>query len=551
MSWLGGLVDKAKGWLGPKPEAAALHTDAIRQTRFDTALFDELVETAPALKTVVQDLHRDYAHTDALIRDTLMQFYQGAPLLRDQGEMATSHLANHAVARNVANAPDTAVTRTYTQHDKYGATMATIGVSDRVREYLAEHEELAKAAEAAEQAEQERRQAENLVQDLLQQAQQDEAARTDAMNGYDGEGPLSSEQDAATDRMERSAADLAVALDDLQQATDLAGECTQQALNEAERARQALRKPIEQAVAKAGEDLAKEAALFRGWGLEDGEVEAMSFEERADMARRLSNHHLSEFVKELGRWKAMQRAQYAKRVTAARDEVYDVELTGNLSDVIAAEFAHLGSSIGTTDFLVRMSERQLLGKKYRGEERQGQGAIFCLIDTSSSMKSKDRHGRTRELFSKGMGLAMLDQARAERRDFVGILFANATKQKVFRFPNGQGDISQVLAFTETFLGGGTDFQAPLDMALEMIEADFVSERKAKADIVLLTDDECKVEPSWLAAFKIRRDKTGVRVFGLALGMAQPGSTLTQLSDNVRAIQEFAEPHQVADIIRTV
>ena len=164
MSWLGGLVDKAKSFLGKPAAPVALAHDAVRSTRFDQALFEELCGAAPALQQVVNDLHKDYAHTDDLVRDTLMQFFQAAPKVRDKSEMSLGHLANHAVALNIAKAPETAMTRTYTQHDKYGAAMATIGVSDKVRQYLVEHDELQKAAEAAEQAQQEQQQAQDGLQ---------------------------------------------------------------------------------------------------------------------------------------------------------------------------------------------------------------------------------------------------------------------------------------------------------------------------------------------------------------------------------------------------
>lgn len=550
MSRLRGLLDKAKSWLGVE-QPKELCTDSVRHTRFDAALFDQLRTEAPALDDLVKDLNRKYDYTDDLVRDVLMQFFQAAPIVRDKAEMKPGWLANQAVNLNLSKAPETPITRTYTMHDKYGATMATIGVSRKVRELLESNEELQEAAKQAQQAQEQQQAAQQAAGQAAADGEAAQAAAEQAMGGYEGEGPLTEAQAQAQADADAAAQALEQALDALQEATDRAGECTQQAMTEAERARAALRAPVEQAVKEAGDELAREAELFRGWGMEEGQIEKMSFEQRAAMARRLGNHHLSEFIRELGRWKAMQKAQYAKKVTAARDEVYDVELVGELSDVLASEYAHLGSDVGRLDFLVRMGERQLVGKKYRGVERQGKGAIICLVDTSSSMKSKDRHGATRELFSKGMALAMLDQARAERRDFVGIIFANATSQRVFRFPGGQGDIEQVLAFTETFLGGGTDFQAPLDMAMDLLEEEFSSERRAKGDLVLLTDDECRVTPQWAEAFKARKNKLGARLFGLSLGMKQPGSTLTQLSDNVRAVQEFVDPMQVADIIRTV
>ena len=266
------------------------------------------------------------------------------------------------------------------------------------------------------------------------------------------------------------------------------------------------------------------------------------------MARRLSSHHLSEFIAQLGRWKAMPKSNFARSVIAARDEVYDVELSGNLSDVIASEFAHLGSDIGQLDFLTRLSDNQLIVRKYRGDERMGQGPIICLVDTSASMKSKDRHGSTRELFAKGTALAMLDQARAEKRDFVGIIFAaDKTATVVYRFPKGQGDIDQVLEFTSKFLGGGTDYERPLNLAMDLLEETELQD----GDLVLLTDDECKVSDEWLVGFKARKDKKNTRLWGLALGLKQPGSTLESLADNVRSIEDFTDPSQVADMVRTI
>lgn len=550
MTRLSGLLDRAKSWLGVEPKREACQ-DSVRHSRFDAALFDEVMAEAPALRDLVSDLNHDYDYTDDLVRDVLMQFFQAAPMVRDKAEMKPGWLGNHAVNVNLSKAPDTPLTRTYTQHDKYGATMATIGVSSKVRDLLAENEELQEAAKAADEAEKAQQQAQQQAGQAAEQGEAATQALTDAMGDYAGEGPATEAQAEAQAQAELSAEALEQALDALQEATDKASECTQQAMSEAERARAQLRGPVEEAVKEACEQLEKEAALFRGWGVEDGEIEKLSFEERARLAAKLQSHSLSQYIKELGRWKAMQKAQYAKRVTHARDEVYDVELVGDLADVLPAEFAHLGSEMGRLDFLTRMGERQLVGKKYRGTERAGQGAIVCLVDTSSSMRSQDRHGVTRELFSKGMALAMLDQARAEKRDFIGILFANATRQKVFRFPGGQGSIDQVLDFTGTFLGGGTDFQAPLDMAMDLLEEELSSANRAGGDLVLLTDDECRVTPEWAAQFKARKDKSGARLFGLALGMKQPGSTLAQLSDNVRAVQEFVDPHQVADIIRTV
>lgn len=593
MSLLGDLVGKAKSWLGaaaPKPE---LSTQAIRQNRFDAMIYDEALGEVPGLREMIHDLNVEYDYTQDLVGDTFAAFFQASPSLRPRGEMKEGWLANHAVAQNIAQAPDTPSLRSYSQHNKYGAAMATLGVAEKVRGYLAENKELAQAAAEAEKARQEAAEQQQQVAEAmpqgeasaqgLDQAMKDlqaaaaalsaaQDAADDAMGEFDGNGPLTEAQaqaqaqaqaaaqaqaqaQAAADAAQGAAdltaqmlADLLAQAEAARAAADAAGEQVQQA---AQRAERATRVPVAAAVKQAADDLEAEEQMFKAWGFSDGELERMSFAERQQMGRRLSGSKYKDFVKHLGRWRSMQKAQFAHNVEHSREEFYDVELTGNLFDVLPTEYAHLGTEPGRVDFLSRLSERQLLGKKFRGTERAGQGAIVACCDTSGSMIDKDKHGIPRDVFGKGFLLALLDQARAEKRDFVGIIFANASKQKVFHFPGGQASIEQVLEMTEMFFGGGTDFQNPLDLAMGVLEKQFNSDGKAKADIVFITDDDCAVSPEWLATYQQRKAKLGFRTFGVAVGMARAGGTLASLSDDVRAVQEFIDPSVVGDIIRTV
>ena len=577
-----------------RPTPATLSEQAIRQTMFDDLLFSEMRVTSPAMDDMIDALNQDYGYTDVLVSDVFAALYQAAPLLRDRAEMVAACLLNHAVAVNLSRAPEVTSLRGYTQHDKYYATMGTVELVGKVREYLAQAEQdMAQAAKQdasakakAEQAEQdaaEQQVATSVAQDASAQASADvddaqadaaaaQAALEAAMAGFDGNGPFTQAQadalqaaadaadavDAATTAYEAAADAAAVSAEQLtlllalaeaaRQEADTTGE---QVAELAERAERATRNLVAQAVHEAVEHMSEQAAQFRAWGTGPGELERMSFAERAAKARRLKNHRLKDWVKELGRWKAMRAAQYAKKVAAARDEVFDVTHTGHLPDVLPSQFAMLSTQPGTIDFLQRLTERQLLGLKYRGKEKIGQGALIVLMDTSSSMKQTDTKGSPREVFCKGMGLAMLDQARDEKRDFVGIIFGNASHQRVWHFPKGQGCFDDVLDMTELFFGGGTDFQVPLDLAMDILEKQYNHEALAKGDIILITDDDCAVSAQWFTAYQLRKAKLDFRTFGVAVGMARAGGTLTKLSDDVRSVLEFHDPSVVADIVRTV
>lgn len=550
MSFLKDMIDKAKGYLSSHQPTVADAVDAIHQDRFDRATFDELVDEVPAISDLIQDLNERYDYTEDMVADAFASFWQADPALRPQGEMHPRLLTNHAVASDLVNAPETTETRALTKHDKYGAAMATLGVSERVRSFLQENQEIEEAAKEAERAKQEAKAAQDNVEQQVQQAEDAQQAAEDALGDFNGCGPLTKAQSEAQTKAEGSGLSLQQAMELAEAAAKAAAKATEAAQEAAAEAKQALRQPIREAVKEVGDQLAEEGETFRAWGIGEGELQRMSFTERARLAARLRANRLAPFVKQLGRFRMMAAAQRAKKVEFGRDEIYGVEMSDRLPDVLGSEFAYLINRHTRLDFLSRLAEGRLLSRKYRGVEKEGKGAIIALVDTSGSMTKTDRHGVTREAWSKAFALALLDQARASNRDFVGIIFANSRHQQVFRFPKGKGSVQEVLDFTELFFNGGTDFATPLDLATDILDQEFNASGKMKGDLVLITDDECSVTPDWTKKFLAAKAKLGFRLFGVAVGAKNAGSTLTALSDNVRAVDEFI-PEQVADIIHVV
>lgn len=555
MSKITDLLNKAKSLLGSKPVNDA--TDAVKHDRFEDMLYREMLDEAPALRDMRDDLGQTIDHADDLVRDTMMQFWQGEPELRPQSEMRDSHLLNHGVAEDVARSPELEQAKSYTQHDRYGATMAAIGVTSKVREW---HKTRGQAMEEAQKEAEEAKKKQQAANDALQQAlaampgggQPDPNGAP--MPGDDGfTGPLSDEQKQRMD-------DLANATAQAEAAAQTAEQAQQELQQAAASARQGLQNPVNEATREAKEKLEDEQEVFRAWGVDPGELQKMSFTERQELAQRLQSNRLSKFIDLIGRFKLMQAAQKVRRVEYGRDQVVGTELSGDLSRIVMTEYSSLAmgdddlAEMLELDFYRRMHEDQLLSRKFEGTEKVGKGAIICCWDESGSM-ADTYEGVSREAWAKAMAMALLDQARHQKRDFVGIGFSSATQQVVYEFPKGQCSTADLVTMVEHMFNGGTNFERPLDLAVKKLTTEYNEDGKMKGDIVFITDDACGVSTDWMSKFRKAKDRLGFRVFGISIGGDGGGyyreDVLEAISDNVRNVADLTDVQQVRDVFQVV
>jgi uncharacterized protein with von Willebrand factor type A (vWA) domain len=93
----------------------------------------------------------------------------------------------------------------------------------------------------------------------------------------------------------------------------------------------------------------------------------------------------------------------------------------------------------------------------------------------------------------------------------------------------------IMDLAEYFPGGGTDFQKPLDAALDCLR----QSRFKKGDIIFITDGECQVDPEWAEAFREQKEKLGFSLFSILIDMG-PASlgTLKEFSDRISTIKQL-------------
>lgn len=534
------LLDRARGFLGrPKVVPA---TDAVWHHIFDEEVYRKLLDEAPALAEVVDELQDDYDYADDMVRDVLMQFWQEDPRLRAQPEMDPRYLRNHAVAADIASLPETPELRAKTKHDRYAATMATLSLVDHVKEFLRKEDDLGNAQDAAQDAQTKADEAGSQTGDAAGDAEAAADELAEQMGEFDGNGPLTEGQAAAAANAEAAGLTLEQALALAEQAQEAADEAQGEAQQQAQQAQVRMRAAIRDAVTEVNETLDQQAELFAAWGIGPGEMQRMNFAERAEMALRFRNHRLAKFRRMLGRYRYETQAMQMRKVDYGRDEMVGVELSGDIGRLLEVEIIDLTSAFEELSLLAmqRLNSSQALSRAYQGTERIGQGAIICMVDNSGSMETElDSEGNTREAMAKSMQLALLDDARANGRDFIGINFSSRGQLSIWEFPKGSNDVAKAMAMTEEFFDGGTNFEEPLTVATDILERHFNERGQARADLIMVTDDECGVTQQFMKQFQERKARLGFRLFGVQVGMeVNENGFLYAMSDHTQSVMDF-------------
>jgi uncharacterized protein with von Willebrand factor type A (vWA) domain len=146
----------------------------------------------------------------------------------------------------------------------------------------------------------------------------------------------------------------------------------------------------------------------------------------------------------------------------------------------------------------------------------------------------------KEIWSKAVALTLLEIARRERRRFRAILFSSPeTGLYTLDLNKGEryaSDLKGVLDLADYFPGGGTDFERPLDAAVECLG----DSRFRRGDIVLISDGECRVGEEWKQRFLGEKERLDFSLYSILIDVG--GSTLetlAELSDRVSRISDLA------------
>jgi len=284
-------------------------------------------------------------------------------------------------------------------------------------------------------------------------------------------------------------------------------------------------------VAQELEDATEETAA---WGDTIGTGQRTPPGQKLELGRRLAgNEKLKKLARMVGRMKFNALALRKKVFERSSEELLEVEQGDALHRLLPHELLTLHHPVLRKDFYRRLLDQELIQYSLRGVEEKGKGPMIVCLDGSSSMSGD------KEIWSKAVALTLLEIARKQRRLFRSICFSSADTplQTLDMNPRDRYEIETkaVMDLAEYFPGGGTDFQKPLDAALDCLR----QSRFKKGDIVFITDGECQVDPQWAEDFREEKERLGFSLFSILIdtGPAALG-TLKEFSDRISTIKQL-------------
>ncbi|MBI4650823.1 hypothetical protein HY745_05970 [Candidatus Desantisbacteria bacterium] len=295
--------------------------------------------------------------------------------------------------------------------------------------------------------------------------------------------------------------------------------------------------------------------ICQGWDIEQG-IEELSYEEKMKLTVQLKNNpRLKEFAEIIGRLRQMSLTVRYSKIHEMPYEIYNIVMGDDLMKMHPLEITYLSHPSFQYDFYQRLAYKKLIQYELKGKEPESHGSIIACIDTSGSMSGKP------EIMSKAVALGLLEIARVDDRNFIAIIFGQKGRVKSFAFkkneieieiPDKKKDVlnfsAGLIEFIVGFIGGGTDFETPINTALAFLEKETVYK---DADIVFITDDICNISESFLKTYYDFKRKKNFRTYGVLIGpKSQEPATLKRFCDEVMNYHIFTE-HMAENLFRKI
>ena len=267
-------------------------------------------------------------------------------------------------------------------------------------------------------------------------------------------------------------------------------------------------------------------------GTMDGrKIEQVPLRDQFELAEKIgSQKELQKIADLVGRFKriAMKKQKTKHKQTMERK---NIAIGQEVSRLLPTELANYVMGHSKMDFLRRFSESQALVFDTKGKDRKGKGPIIICMDESSSMTSIKEQ-------SKAFCIALLTIAKKQKRDFAIVPFASKVGE-VKIFAKGQASTQDLLAFSASFLGGGTNYEQPLRESLTiLLQSDF-----NEADILFVTDGSSFLSTRFIEEFNATKKKKQFECTSVVLTNlfnAVDVNVVNKFSDRVIEVGELFE-----------
>jgi uncharacterized protein with von Willebrand factor type A (vWA) domain len=152
----------------------------------------------------------------------------------------------------------------------------------------------------------------------------------------------------------------------------------------------------------------------------------------------------------------------------------------------------------------------------------------------------------KDIWSKAVCLALLSTATRQKRSWHLIAFNGAIVREI-AIPAGKASAADIQQALDHSCRGGTDFNAPVHRAIEIIQT---SPTMKQADVVIITDGEDSLDPATSEAAVALTRAEGVSWFAVGVGPdAELGlQSLAPIATTMVRIKSTDDPEPIIPVI---
>lgn len=228
-----------------------------------------------------------------------------------------------------------------------------------------------------------------------------------------------------------------------------------------------------------------------------------------------NNKAIQELVKKMGRnYISEERKKQTKVPKASRTEVHGTQHSDDMMRLLPSELVNLEDETLELLFYSRLIEKNLLtyelsGTTWENKEESEQyqqhtGAIVACLDTSGSMNGEPLRK------AKALLFAIANILKQEKRSLYVLIFGASGQIQEYAL-HGAEDLAGLLQFLQQGFNGGTDFETPLQRALDIIRAE---KDYLKADILMISDGDCQLSNSFAQTLKHEKQALDCSVYSV-------------------------------------
>jgi uncharacterized protein with von Willebrand factor type A (vWA) domain len=494
----------------------AQNTFWIEHDAYDRRVWEHLRSEAPSLRELESAGSNLLPHFGSLLQDIFCLLFKYNVKYHAEGELLPSALLNQKFLRGIHNGAQYEYLRDQTLLNEAHAGLSTLILGERLLALVRE-EKLINRRD---------------MRDLWDIQKQEEIV-AQKIEEYDNAETIPEDQLSEDGKKALAKAKEKMA-GEVQGAESLLRHKTQQLKQDLKEIEDQTSNRMQAEAIKVAQQLEDAAEEAETWGNTIGTGEKSPPGQKLELGRRLAgNEKLKKLARMVGRMKFHAQALRKKVFERSSEELLEIEQGDALNRLLPHEMLSLHHPTLRKDFYRRFLDQELIQYSLRGVEEKGKGPMIVCLDGSSSMSGD------KEIWSKAVTLTLLEIARKQRRLFRSICFSSAETplQVLDMNPRDRYEVETktVMDLAEYFPGGGTDFQKPLDAALDCLR----QSRFKKGDIIFITDGECQVDAQWAESFRAEKNRLGFSLFSILIDMG-PASlgTLKEFSDRISTIKQL-------------